>query len=106
MCHRLERVFTGLLMFIFFLPPHLRTGSVLRASVKQLYFSGTLGDSCVSTPHIIKGLGIAKVRIFKTTFLGGFWTLPVQLRKREVPGGQLSGLVPTVYSKSNSTQQL
>lgn len=102
MCQTLERVFTGLLMFIFFLPPHLRTGSVLRASVKQLDFSGTLGDSCVSTPHTIKGLGIVKVRIFKTTFLGVLWTLPVQLRKREVARGQLSGLVATVYGRSNS----
>ena len=106
MCQTLERVFTRLLRVYFLPPPHLRTGSVLRASVKQLYFSGTLGDSCVSIPHTIKGLGIVKVRIFKTAFLGVFWTLPVQLRKREVPKGQLSGLMPTVYGKSNSRQKL
>lgn len=57
------------------------------------------------TPSI-KGLGIVKVRIFKTTFLGELWTLPAQLRKKEVPRGQLSVLVLTVYGKSNSTYQL
>lgn len=50
------------------------------------------------TPSI-KGLGIVKVRIFKATFLGVLWTLPAQLRKRDVPRGQLLQLVPTVSDK-------
>lgn len=57
------------------------------------------------TPSI-KGLGIVKVRIFKATFLGVLWTLPAQLRKREVPRGQLSKLVPTVYGKSEAQTSL
>lgn len=53
-----------------------------------------------------KRFGIVKVRIFKATFLGVLWTLPAQLRRREVPRGQLSVSVPTVYGKSNSTNHL
>lgn len=54
----------------------------------------------------IEGLGIVKVRIFKTTFLRVLWILPAQLRRRGVPRGQLSVLVSTIYDKSNSTHQL
>lgn len=57
--------------------------------------------SQLHTPSI-EGLGIVKVRIFKATFLGVPWTLPAQLRKREVLRGQLSELVPTVYGKSEA----
>lgn len=53
------------------------------------------------TPSI-KGLGIVKVRIFKATFLGVLWTLPAQLRKRDMPRGQLLQLVPMVYGKSEA----
>lgn len=99
-CVKCWGVFTRHL-HVYFLPSTTPQDKEHSESSHTLVAPWVTHASQLYTPSI-KGLGIVKVRIFKATFLGVLWTLPTQLRKRDMPRGQLLQLVPTVYGKSEA----